>query len=64
MQVGRMSHPDNTPHHGQAVAPSAVAPKAEMFTMQGPVPIPEPRALSHDEISSVTVEFVHAARMP
>jgi NADPH2 dehydrogenase len=63
MHVGRMSHPDNTPHHRQAVAPSAIAPKAEMFTMNGPVPIPEPRALDREEIATVTAEFVHAARM-
>jgi N-ethylmaleimide reductase len=27
MHVGSVSHPDNTPHHRQAVAPSAIAPK-------------------------------------
>ncbi len=26
MHAGRMSHPDNTPHHRQGVAPSAIAP--------------------------------------
>lgn len=26
MHVGRMSHPDNTPHHRQALTPSAIAP--------------------------------------
>src|SRR5690606_28426380 len=31
MHVGRMSHPDNTPHHRQGVAPSAIAPDAPMF---------------------------------
>src|SRR6201993_4786291 len=25
MHAGRMSHPDNTPHHRQSVAPSAIA---------------------------------------
>jgi NADPH2 dehydrogenase len=63
MHVGRMSHPDNTPHHRQPVAPSAIAPEAQMFTMKGMVPIPEPRALSLDEIAAVTAEFVHAARL-
>jgi NADPH2 dehydrogenase len=63
MHVGRMSHPDNTPHHRQAVAPSAIAPKAEMFTMKGPVPIPEPRSLAREDIATVTAEFVHAARL-
>jgi 2,4-dienoyl-CoA reductase-like NADH-dependent reductase (Old Yellow Enzyme family) len=63
MHVGRMSHPDNTPHHRQPVAPSAVAPKAQMFTMKGMLPIPEPRALSREEIAAVTLEFVQAARL-
>jgi NADPH2 dehydrogenase len=34
-----------------------------MFTANGPVPAPTPRALSHDEIKDVTGEFVHAARL-
>jgi 2,4-dienoyl-CoA reductase-like NADH-dependent reductase (Old Yellow Enzyme family) len=63
MHVGRMSHPDNTPHHRQPVAPSAVAPNAEMFTANGMVPIPEPRALSREEIAAVAGEFAHAARL-
>jgi N-ethylmaleimide reductase len=35
MHAGRMSHPDNTPHHRQPVAPSAIAPGAPMFTAAG-----------------------------
>jgi N-ethylmaleimide reductase len=35
MHAGRMSHPDNTPHHRQPVAPSATAPGAPMFTAAG-----------------------------
>ncbi len=31
MHVGRISHPDNTPHGRQPVAPSAIAPKGAMF---------------------------------
>jgi 2,4-dienoyl-CoA reductase-like NADH-dependent reductase (Old Yellow Enzyme family) len=63
MHVGRMSHPDNTPHARQAVAPSAIAPGVDMFTTKGPVPIPEPRALARQESAGVTAEFVHAARL-
>lgn len=63
MHVGRMSHPDNTPNHRQPVAPSAVAPDAEMFTAKGMVPIPEPRALSREEVAAVAGEFAHAARL-
>ena len=62
MHVGRMSHPDNTPHHRQAVAPSAIAPGAPMFTMTGMQPIPEPRALTTEEIRQTVADFRLAAR--
>jgi NADPH2 dehydrogenase len=57
-----MSHPDNTPHHRQPLAPSAVAPRVEMFTAKGMLPIPEPRALSQDEIRAVVRDFAEGAR--
>ena len=44
MHAGRMSHPDNTPHHRQGVAPSAIAPNTPMFTPTGMQDIPAPRA--------------------
>ncbi len=62
MHVGRMSHPDNTPHHRQAVAPSAVAPGVGMHTMSGMQPIPEPRAMTLADISRTVDDFVLAAR--
>jgi len=62
MHVGRMSHPDNTPHHRQAVAPSAIAPNAPMFTMKGMLDIPAPRALSLDEVRETVNDFRLAAR--
>jgi len=62
MHVGRMSHPDNTPHHRQPVAPSAIAPGAPMFTVKGMQPIPEPRALTTDEIRQTVADFRLAAR--
>ncbi|PAD37131.1 alkene reductase [Terribacillus saccharophilus] len=62
MHVGRVSHPDNTPHHRQAVAPSAIAPNTEIFTAQGMKEIPAPRALSEEEIKDVINEFRLAAR--
>jgi N-ethylmaleimide reductase len=40
MHVGRMSHPDNTPHHRQPIAPSAIAPGVQMFTVAGMQDIP------------------------
>jgi 2,4-dienoyl-CoA reductase-like NADH-dependent reductase (Old Yellow Enzyme family) len=57
-----MSHPDNTPHGRQPVAPSAVAPGVDMFTAHGMQPIPEPRALAPDEIAGTVADFVLAAR--
>ncbi|SAL52228.1 NADH:flavin oxidoreductase [Caballeronia cordobensis] len=62
MHVGRMSHPDNTPHHRQGVAPSAIAPATGMFTATGMQDIPVPRALQTDEIAGVVEEFRIAAR--
>lgn len=62
MHVGRVSHPDNTPHHRQPVAPSAIAPGAQMFTAKGMLDIPEPRALSTAEITQTVQDFRFAAR--
>ncbi|HET6587732.1 MAG TPA: alkene reductase [Oleiagrimonas sp.] len=61
MHAGRMSHPDNTPHHRQPVAPSAIAPGVEMFTANGPRDIPVPRALSLDEARATVQDFADAA---
>ncbi|MDR0275510.1 MAG: alkene reductase [Burkholderiaceae bacterium] len=63
MHAGRMSHPDNTPHHRQGVAPSAIAPGGQkMFTPRGMQDIPAPRALSAGEIHQTVQDFRHAAR--
>jgi N-ethylmaleimide reductase len=62
MHVGRMSHPDNTPHHRQGVSSSAIAPGTPMFTAIGMQDIPTPRALSIDEVRQTVADFRHAAR--
>ena len=62
MHAGRMSHPDNTPHHRQPVAPSAIAPGAQMFTAKGMLDIPVPRTLETDEVRRIVQEFRYAAR--
>ncbi|SDI75335.1 NADH:flavin oxidoreductase / NADH oxidase family protein [Paraburkholderia steynii] len=62
MHAGRMSHPDNTPHHRQGVAPSAISPGTGMFTPTGMQEIPAPRALSTNEIRQTVQDFRHAAR--
>jgi N-ethylmaleimide reductase len=62
MHAGRMSHPDNTPHHRQAVAPSAIAPGTQMFTATGMQDIPTPRALTTEEVRRTVADFRLAAR--
>jgi N-ethylmaleimide reductase len=61
MHAGRIAHPDNTPHHRQPVAPSAIAPGESMFTKRGLLPIPVPRALTTSEVKAVVQEFRTAA---
>ncbi len=62
MHAGRMSHPDNTPHHRQGVAPSAIVPGAPMFTATGMQDIPLPRALATAEVRQTVQDFRFAAR--
>src|ERR1700731_546132 len=62
MHAGRMSHPDNTAHHRQAVAPSAIAPGAQMFTATGMKDIPAPRALTGDEVRQTVIDLRRSAR--
>lgn len=61
MHVGRMSHPDNTPHHRQPVAPSAIAPGLQAHTPTGRKDIPTPRALTVDGIAATVKDFRRAA---
>ncbi|AMM18891.1 1,2-oxophytodienoate reductase [Frondihabitans sp. PAMC 28766] len=61
MHAGRMSHPDNTPHHRQPVAPSAIAPDMDMTAPTGKQPAPVPRALTTDEVHATVADFRHAA---
>ena len=62
MHVGRRSHPDNTPHHRQPVAPSTIAAGEDMFTMTGMQPVPVPRALTTAEVHQTIADFAHAAK--
>lgn len=61
MHVGRVSHPDNTPHGRRPVAPSAITPEASMFTATGMQPIPQPRELSGQEVAQTVDDFREAA---
>jgi 2,4-dienoyl-CoA reductase-like NADH-dependent reductase (Old Yellow Enzyme family) len=62
MHAGRISHPDNTPHHRHPVAPSAIAPGQQQFTPTGMQDIPVPRALSLDDIAQTIDDFRQAGR--
>ncbi|GAA2569828.1 alkene reductase [Streptomyces roseoviolaceus] len=61
MHAGRMSHPDNTPHHRKPVAPSPVQPTGDMFTPSGPQEMPVPRELSTEEVAATVEDFRRAA---
>jgi N-ethylmaleimide reductase len=62
MHAGRISHPDNTPHHRQPVGPSAISADAPMFTPTGMQKTVEPRALSTAEVKQTAMDFAYAAR--
>ncbi|WP_405633677.1 alkene reductase [Streptomyces sp. NBC_01174] len=61
MHVGRMSHPDNTPHHRRPVAPSAISADQDIFTATGPKKTAVPRELSIQDIQTTIADFRHAA---
>jgi N-ethylmaleimide reductase len=61
MHAGRISHPDNTPHHRQPVAPSAIKPAGQIFTGSGMQEMPQPRALSTEEVAATVDDFRRAA---
>jgi 2,4-dienoyl-CoA reductase-like NADH-dependent reductase (Old Yellow Enzyme family) len=61
MHAGRMSHPDNTQHHRQPVAPSGISAGQEIFTPTGPQRTPTPRELSTEDIQATVADFRHAA---
>lgn len=61
MHVGRISHPANTPHGRQPVAPSAIRPAGVMFTASGPQEMPTPRPLTTEEVAASVEDFRRAA---
>lgn len=61
MHAGRMSHPDNTPHHRQPVAPSAISADQDILTPTGPQKTPTPRELTVEDIQATVSDFRRAA---
>ena len=61
MHVGRISHPLNTPHGRQPVAPSKVKAAGTMFTSVGALPFPIPRSLSLEDITQTVRDHRQAA---
>jgi N-ethylmaleimide reductase len=58
---GRISHPSLLPDNQTPVAPSAIRPAGDAFTMSGPQPFVEPRQLNVDEIEQIVAQYRHAA---
>lgn len=59
--VGRISHPNLQPDGALPVAPSAIAPKGEAMTYEGPKPYVTPRALETSEIPDIVEQFRQGA---
>jgi N-ethylmaleimide reductase len=59
--VGRISHPDLQPDGALPVAPSAIAPKGEASTYEGPKPFVTPRALETPEIPEIIEQYRQGA---
>lgn len=64
MHTGRVSHPENLPAGAEVVAPSAVAlADTKMWVDgEGELPIPEPKAMTTDDVLTAIDEYVNAAR--
>lgn len=58
---GRISHPSLLPDNQTPVAPSAIRPAGDAFTLSGLQPFVEPRELSVDEIQQIIAQYRHAA---
>jgi len=59
--VGRISHPSLQPGGALPVAPSAIAPAGQAWTLDGMKPYVTPRALETAEISAIVAQFQWAA---
>jgi N-ethylmaleimide reductase len=63
MNTGRISHPANLPPGAQAMAPSSIQPKGQMWTdTLGMQNFPMPREMTLTDITATKEEYVQAAR--
>ncbi|KAK1179651.1 alkene reductase [Streptomyces sp. NBS 14/10] len=62
MHTGRIGHPSLLPDDQLPVGPSAVAPKGQVFTHEGPKDFVTPKELTEAEIARTVDEFATAAR--
>src|SRR3569623_1064010 len=60
--VGRSSHASFQPFCAAPLAPSALKPTGQVYTLQGPQDFVTPRALELDEIAGVVEQFRRGAR--
>ena len=60
--VGRISHPDLQPNGQLPVAPSAIQPAGDAFTLQGPKPFVTPRALTIEELPGIVAAYQTATK--
>jgi N-ethylmaleimide reductase len=59
--VGRISHPSLQPDGALPVAPSAIAPAGQAWTLDGMKPYVTPRALETDELPGIVAQFRQGA---
>jgi N-ethylmaleimide reductase len=60
--VGRISHPALQPGGALPVAPSAIAPAGQAWTLDGMMPYVTPHALETEEIAGIVEDFRRGAR--
>jgi N-ethylmaleimide reductase len=59
--VGRISHPSLQPDGALPVAPSAIAPAGQAWTLEGMKPYVTPRALETDELPGIVAQYRNGA---
>ena len=64
MHCGRVGHPDNKALGARFLAPSAIACKDKIFTPNGMQPMPEPEAMTLDEIKSHQQDIQRSTMFP